>query len=210
MEIEIKYQNGKNCAEKVLKNAQISPFIGQKRCIKMIAIYYDTPNGDFSHAKLAMRLRQEGNSSICALKGGKMENGLARRLEIEVEALSIDEGWQKISSSAEFAAVLAILPQNSPLLCGAPAFVETARMDFLRTAWDYVRGGLHCELAQDIGNIYAGTRAASIDEFEIELKRGQEHDFLAFIAKIERDVALVRGNKSKYRRALDLMHTDNA
>lgn len=203
MEIEVKYLNGAQTAGKVLKSSVVAPYLNGRKTVKMSAVYYDTKNAELSTAGFALRLRGEGDATVCALKGGKIENGIACRLEIEVAADNVLQGWGKITRHADFPDALAPMAH-------AAEFIETAAMSFTRELCRYERGDLACELAQDSGEICAGGRTCAIDEFEIELLHGEQVEFLEFIERIEHENKLVRGEKSKYARAMELKGANNA
>lgn len=197
MEIEVKYLNGAQAAKKVFASTLVAPHLRGEKTVQMSAVYYDTKNSELSAAGFALRLRCEGDKLVCALKGGKIENGIARRLEIEVEAGDALQGWRKIAKHVDFPVALASLVQNAQ-------FAETASMRFTRELCRYERGALACELAQDIGEICAGGASCAIDEFEIELVCGEQAEFLGFIESLEQENSLQRGEKSKYARAMEL------
>lgn len=198
MEIEVKYAAAEPLVRALFGGA-LGGTMTPPREIEMEACYYDTPRGEFSDLGLALRFRREGENGVCALKGGSMENGLARRLEIEVAAGAPEEGFRRLAAAEGIPPRAAALLQTGELL-------PRAEMRFTRRAALLQKEGLTAELAYDRGVICAGGSEEPIDEIELELKTGDEAAFLALIARAEEQLPLKRFQKSKYARAKALMN----
>lgn len=197
MEIEVKYKTDENQAEELFSHPLIAPFLGPRRRIPMAAIYYDTARGGCAAAGFALRLRREGAARICAAKGGAMEQGVARRTELEVEAANLEQGIRALLAHPG-------LPEawRAPLREGME---ERARMEFDRVAADYERQGVRVELCYDTGFIAAGGKRAPIGECELELKQGSEQAFLGLARQVQQALGWQPWIRSKYDRAKELM-----
>ena len=68
MEIELKLgPAGKDVALALYNDTDLLPPAGAEEVIPMKTIYYDTPDRDFAARKETLRLRQEGDRSVCCL-----------------------------------------------------------------------------------------------------------------------------------------------
>lgn len=197
MEIEMKYAGGAQHPQDLFAHPLLAPWLGPCRTIPMEAVYYDTPGGDCARAGFALRLRREGEACICTAKGGGIHNGLARRVEIEVPATTLEEGVAALAAHPE-------LPGAWAPWLGQP-LEPRARMCFTRKAADYHRGALSLELCYDWGEITAGAGRAPIDEWELELKAGSEDAFLALNRALQQDLGWQPWEVSKYARAKALL-----
>lgn len=199
MEIEVKYRTTPEQALLLWRHPLLAPWLGESRRVPMEALYYDTPSGDCARAGFALRLRREGQLLVCAVKGGEKPDagGMARRIEIEKQAESLEQGVRALLEDPA-------LPQGWRSALAGP-LVEKARMTFSRQAADYRRQGLWVELCQDQGQILAGGKSAPIGECELELKEGDEEQFLGLVAALEQSLGWQPWTQSKYARAKELM-----
>ena len=163
----------------------------------MSAFYYDTPESGCAKAGFALRLRQEGPESVCTVKGGEVQDGVARRVEIEEKADTLDQGVQALLNRSD-------LPENWRDVLRGP-FQEKARMEFCRLSALFSREGLVVEVCRDQGRIQAGDKEAPIDEWELELKEGPEEEFDTLRRELEKGLGLKGWEKSKFARAMELL-----
>ena len=195
MEIEVKYKGEEGMD--LFAHPLLAPFLGPRKKTPMSALYYDTPESGCAKAGFALRLRQEGPESVCTVKGGEVQDGVARRVEIEEKADTLDQGVQALLNRSD-------LPENWRDVLRGP-FQEKARMEFCRLSALFSRQGLVVEVCRDQGRIQAGDKEAPIDEWELELKKGSEEDFDALRRELEKGLGLKGWEKSKFARAMELL-----
>ena len=94
MEIEVKYKGEEGID--LFAHPLLAPFLGPLGETPMSAFYYDTPESGCAQAGFALRLRREGPESVCTVKGGGMQDGVARRVEIEEKADTLEQGVQAL------------------------------------------------------------------------------------------------------------------
>lgn len=195
MEIEVKYKGEEGMD--LFAHPLLAPFLGPRKKTPMSALYYDTPESGCAKAGFALRLRQEGPESVCTVKGGGVQDGVARRVEIEEKADTLDQGVQALLNRSD-------LPENWRDALRGP-FQEKARMEFCRLSALFSREGLVVEVCRDQGRIQAGDKEAPIDEWELELKEGPEEEFDTLRRELEKGLGLKGWEKSKFARAMELL-----
>ena len=195
MEIEVKYKGEEGMD--LFAHPLLAPFLGPRKKTPMSALYYDTPESGCAKAGFALRLRQEGPESVCTVKGGEVQDGVARRVEIEEKADTLDQGVQALLNRSD-------LPENWRDVLRGP-FQEKARMEFCRLSALFSRQGLVVEVCRDQGRIQAGDKEAPIDEWELELKEGPEEEFDTLRRELEKGLGLKGWEKSKFARAMELL-----
>ena len=195
MEIEVKYKGEEGMD--LFAHPLLAPFLGPRKKTPMSALYYDTPESGCAKAGFALRLRQEGPESVCTVKGGGVQDGVARRVEIEEKADTLDQGVQALLNRSD-------LPENWRDVLRGP-FQEKARMEFCRLSALFSRQGLVVEVCRDQGRIQAGGKEAPIDEWELELKEGPEEEFDTLRRELEKGLGLKGWEKSKFARAMELL-----
>ena len=195
MEIEVKYKGEEGMD--LFAHPLLAPFLGPRKKTPMSALYYDTPESGCAKAGFALRLRQEGPESVCTVKGGGVQDGVARRVEIEEKADTLDQGVQALLNRSD-------LPESWREALNGP-FQEKARMEFCRLSALFSRQGLVVEVCRDQGRIQAGDKEAPIDEWELELKEGPEEEFDTLRRELEKGLGLKGWEKSKFARAMELL-----
>ena len=195
MEIEVKYKGEEGMD--LFAHPLLAPFLGPRKKTPMSALYYDTPESGCAKVGFALRLRQEGPESVCTVKGGEVQDGVARRVEIEEKADTLDQGVQALLNRSD-------LPENWRDVLRGP-FQEKARMEFCRLSALFSREGLVVEVCRDQGRIQAGDKEAPIDEWELELKEGPEEEFDTLRRELEKGLGLKGWEKSKFARAMELL-----
>jgi triphosphatase len=160
---------------------------------QMMGIYFDTPTHDLQKAGIGLRVRQEGNQWVQALKtAGKVVDGLHQRQEWEVE---VSDGQLNISA---FPADLVqryfndaqINQRLEALFCS----------DFTRQSWQWQQADNHVELCLDQGSVRSGTASEPISEVELELKAGNLQTLLDIATDLEKTLNLKAENISKAQR----------
>ena len=195
MEIEVKYKGEEGMD--LFAHPLLAPFLGPRKKTPMSALYYDTPESGCAKAGFALRLRQEGPESVCTVKGGGVQDGVARRVEIEEKADTLDQGVQALLNRSD-------LPENWRDVLRGP-FQEKARMEFCRLSALFSHEGLVVDVCRDQGRIQAGDKEAPIDEWELELKEGPEEEFDTLRRELEKGLGLKGWEKSKFARAMELL-----
>ncbi|GGC12010.1 hypothetical protein GCM10011352_43090 [Marinobacterium zhoushanense] len=163
-------------------------------------IYYDTSAQDLRRARVALRIRRDGERYIQTLKSaGNGQAGLSVRNEWE---------WERPEPSLDTDLLREHLP---PALCDdsllaslQPAF-ET---DFERHLWwlggESEEGAWQVEVALDRGEIRAGERRMPLCELELELKSGQSDQLFHLALEIARQLPVQVCDASKAQRGYEL------
>ena len=134
---------------------------GKVTRLRLQAFYFDTPDRDLVRAKIALRLRREGEQWVQTLKMPG-ENALSR-IEINHDRPSPDLDLS-VYAAEPFAAVLAKHAQALAI-----CYETDVQRIFRQTRTDL---GV-VEIALDTGLLRAGSVELPISEIEFELKRGQ-------------------------------------
>ncbi|MBV1790627.1 CYTH domain-containing protein [Marinobacterium sp. D7] len=163
-------------------------------------IYYDTPAQDLRRARVALRIRRDGERYIQTLKSaGSGQAGLSVRSEWE---------WERPEPSLDLGQLREYLP---PALCDdallaalQPAF-ET---NFERNLWwlggESDDGAWQVEVALDRGEIRVGERSMPLYELELELKAGQSDQLFHLALEIARQLPVQVRDASKAQRGYEL------
>lgn len=172
----------------------------QPGTVRMDARYYDTPDGMVKQMHGGLRLRIEGEQSICCLKlaaSSAFGGALKAREEFECEAPDIETG-------------LYLLPQQTKApadVCRAlldAGLVELGRTTFTRHAVLLTADGCTAELSFDHGELIRGGRRAPISEMELELKSGSAAAFEALGKHLQETFSLTPEPLSKLVRLMRL------
>lgn len=191
IEFELKYR-----ATEAQLSALASEFAGEHQVFRMHTRYYDTVDHAFAKRKLTLRCRMENDRSVCTLK--TPAGGIARG-EYEVETGSIEAAAPELCKLADLPELLPLLEAGVTEVCGAR---------FARMAAELSFPEFTAELALDRGVLTGGGKEIPLSEAELELKSGSREAMCLFAAVLERRFGLVREEKSKFRRALDLAMED--
>jgi len=199
MEVEIKLTVAREdlgrvlAAQAVRQRAQ-----GRARTMNLVSVYFDTPELDLHAARLALRLRQSGDTWLQALKGGAASTaGLTEREEYEwpVAGRRIDFGLLEGTPHGPVLAKRRVRETLRPVF--TTRFTRTLRR--LRLA-----DGTPAELCADLGEVRAGARRTPICEIEVELKGGNAQALFEFAADLLREVPFRLGATSKAERGYAL------
>jgi inorganic triphosphatase YgiF len=159
--------------------------------------YFDTPGAELEAARMALRLRRDGNRLRQTLKTrGQGGGGISTRgeWEWEVPGPGLDlRGLATLPSLADFS--------EAQLARLAPRFAT----DFRRETWQLEDAESHIELALDLGEIHAGDRRVAIREMELELKRGEPDRLWALAEALTDRVGLRPADTSKAARGNALL-----
>lgn len=170
----------------------------QNQTFYMKSQYFDTSDGFLHKQNIALRLRQENQTSICCMKRGNQNTpeGMRSHEEYQCEANSIQEG-------------LAILPEHgAPTeLCAevsAMPLKVTCEVTFTRSALLLQEDNTVCELALDSGTLYHNGKSMPLCEIELEFIAGDEKIFHTLAASLASYLSLTPEPLSKLERALAL------
>ena len=160
------------------------------------ARYFDTPSHTLQKAKLAYRIRREGENWVATIKGGgSSKGGLHARLEWNV-SVSNSEPEIGAFSHTEIGLKLQEIVGDEIL---EPIMITS----FERKKVDVVMpDGSTIEVAADKGAIIAGEKTAPILEIELELKTGQPVSLFMLGADLAREYPLLPEPDSKFYRGL--------
>ena len=162
--------------------------------------YYDTANRDLAHARVALRLRRDGEQFIQTLKSrGQSVAGLSERNEWDWylqrpeldPALLGDDCWP---------ASLAELDKASL----QPLFTTDFVREKADIGWGEGEGEVLIEAALDLGKVLADGREEEICELELELRKGRPEALLELAIGLAADLPLVPCDISKAERGYRL------
>lgn len=186
-EFELKYQAELPVLRKIQND------MGEFSEISMETTYLDTPDRALNKRKWMLRLRRENNKILCTLKT-PLPNG--ERGEWEAEKANVKEALPVLLGLGAPKELERLLMGGVEAVCGA-RFTRLARFITL--------GQTQVELALDSGVFLAGNREQPFWELEVELKKGEEKDAVAFAENLAEVYHLAPEPKSKLQRALALM-----
>ncbi|HEX3378752.1 MAG TPA: CYTH domain-containing protein [Paraburkholderia sp.] len=156
--------------------------------IKLVNIYFDTPQLALASSKSALRLRQTPDGWLQTFKTvGTATNGLHSRHEWEMPVAGAKLEIDRLLSACDEPAAVDALKQ------AAPSLVALFRTNFTRTLWLLDTDGAQVEAAIDQGDVLAEVdgevRRAPISEIELELKSGDEAALHTLTAELRKRVA---------------------
>ncbi|MGM0535096.1 MAG: CYTH domain-containing protein [Pseudomonadota bacterium] len=189
-EIELKLALGAETPEALRRHPRLAGLVPARK--RLGNTYYDTLEGDLERARMALRLRRDGDRLLQTLKTrGHGGGGLSTRGEWE---------WAVSGPGLDLAG-LAALP---PMAGHAPGLLERLvprfATDFERETWWLEEDGLSVELALDLGEIRAGEQVVAIRELELELKAGEPAALWSLADALAEGVALRPSDTSKAAR----------
>jgi triphosphatase len=171
---------------------------GSEGCQILDARYFDTPTYCLQKAKLAYRIRREGEQWIATVKGGGLSSGgLHERQEWNV---IVDDAQPDISVFEK-----TDIGQHLLAVVGDQTLEPILITRFERKTLDVVMpDGSQIEVAADQGTIMTGSKTAPILEVELELKAGQPSALFQLGAALAREYPLLPEPDSKFYRGLVL------
>jgi triphosphatase len=160
------------------------------------ARYFDTPSHALQKAKLAYRVRREGENWVATVKdSGSSKGGLHARQEWN-QVVSHNEPDIQVFSAMEIGPILQEIIGDENL---EPILITS----FERRKVDVVMSdGSTVEVAADKGAIIAGEKTDPILEIELELKTGQAGALFILGAALAQEFPLLPEPKSKFYRGL--------
>ncbi len=172
---------------------------GWERC-ELFNQYFDTPARDLAQAKVALRLRRDGEQIIQTLKSrGQSVAGLSERHEWDwyLSKAKLD---LKLLSDDCWPASLAELDKKQL----QPIFTTDFVREKAEIAWGRGKAKVVIEAALDLGKVIAGEGEEEICELELELRQGEPEALLELAAELAADLPLMPCDISKAERGYRL------
>lgn len=174
---------------------------GSEAVTPMRAVYMDTEDAALRKKEMAFRVRFEGTKIVATLKwGGSAEAGLHVRGELNV---AVDEAFAEEPSLDVFKG--SEIYDEIAEAAGDKKLVSVMEMSYIRKELRVDTGLSIDVISLDEGEIMTKNGSLPILELEIELYTGDKDDMLALGKKLEERYRLLPGDKSKYRRGLELL-----
>ncbi len=162
--------------------------------------YFDTPERDLAAAKVALRVRRDGEQFIQTLKTrGQSMAGLSERNEWDWNLAEAKLDLKKLDDSC-WPAALAELDKTQLV----PIFTTDFIREKAEIAWGRGKTKVVIEAALDLGKVIAGEGEEEICELELELRQGEPEALLELAAELAADLALMPCDISKAERGYRL------
>ena len=167
--------------------------------------YYDTPERHLARAKVALRLRRDGEQFIQTLKSrGQSVAGLSERNEWDWYLDKAKLDLKKLADDC-WPASLADLDKKTL----KPIFTTDFVREKAEIAWGRGKARVVIEAALDLGKVVAGKHAEDICELELELRQGEPQALLELAAELAADLPLMPCDISKAERGYRLHDPDS-
>ncbi|MBI6896842.1 inorganic triphosphatase [Pseudomonas putida] len=167
--------------------------------------YFDTPERDLSAARVALRLRRDGEVIIQTLKcRGQSVAGLSERNEHEWHLDKVKLDLKKLDTTC-WPEQLAELDKKTI----KPLFTTDFTREYAEIAWGRGKAKVVIEAALDQGFVIAGKRKEEICELELELREGTPEALLELAAELAASLPLMPCDISKAERGYRLLDPDS-
>ncbi|MBA1201559.1 inorganic triphosphatase [Pseudomonas capeferrum] len=167
--------------------------------------YFDTPERDLSAAKVALRLRRDGEVIIQTLKcRGQSVAGLSERNEYEWQLEKAKLDLKKLDATC-WPEQLAELDKKTI----KPLFTTDFTREYAEISWGRGKAKVVIEAALDQGTVSAGKRKEAICELELELREGDPQALLELAAELAASLPLMPCDISKAERGYRLLDADS-
>ena len=167
--------------------------------------YFDTPARDLAQAKVALRIRRDGEDFIQTLKTrGHSVAGLSERNEYDWSLSKAKLDLKKLSAEC-WPASLAELDKKQLQAIFSTDFVR----EKAEIAWGRGKAKVVIEAALDLGKVVAGKLEEEICELELELREGEPAALLELAAELAADLALMPCDISKAERGYRLFDANS-
>ena len=172
-----------------VKAAKAAGTLTRARALRITDYYLDSPDGAFSHRKIALRIRRVKGKFEATLKTKtKLVNGLARRKELTLA----------LPQARSLARALAVLSDKGSWAgCVLQDLVVRFVIVNKRTVHVLRAPNCRCEVALDHYVTCAKGKRFWRKEIELELKKGSEKAFLKVVQKINQNCSLPAATISK-------------
>jgi len=167
--------------------------------------YYDTPGRELAQAKVALRLRRDGDQFIQTLKSrGQSVAGLSERNEWDWYLDKVKLDPKKLTDDC-WPAALAELDKKTL----KPIFTTDFVREKAEIAWGRGKARVVIEAALDLGQVLVGKHAEEICELELELRQGEPEALLELASELAADLPLMPCDISKAERGYRLHDADS-
>ena len=167
--------------------------------------YFDTPERDLAKARIALRIRRDGDQFIQTLKTrGQSVAGLSERNEYDWYLTKAKLDVKKLDDSC-WPASLAELDKKTLQVIFTTDFVR----ERAEIAWGRGKSKVVVEAALDFGTVVAGKQKEEICELELELRQGEPQALLELAAELAADLPLMPCDISKAERGYRLFDANS-
>jgi len=167
--------------------------------------YFDTPERDLAQAKVALRLRRDGEEVIQTLKTrGQSVAGLSERNEYDWHLPKAKLDVKKLDGEC-WPEQLAELDKKTL----KPIFTTDFIRERAEIAWGRGKAKVVIEAALDLGHVIAGKQKEEICELELELREGEPAALLELAAELAATLALMPCDISKAERGYRLFDANS-
>ena len=162
--------------------------------------YYDSADRALARARVALRLRRDGEQIIQTLKSrGQSVAGLSERNEWDWHLDKAKLDLKKLTDDC-WPAELAALDKKTL----KPIFSTDFVREKAEIAWGRGKAKVVIEAALDLGQVKAGKQAEEICELELELRQGEPEALLELAIELAADLPLMPCDISKAERGYRL------
>lgn len=172
---------------------------------ELINQYFDTPARELAQAKVALRIRQDGDTFVQTLKTkGQSVAGLSERNEFDWPLVKAKLDVKKLDGEC-WPAALADVDKKTL----KPLFSTNFVREFAEIAWGRGKAKVVIEVALDLGAVIAGKQQEEICELELELREGDPAALLELASELAADLALMPCDISKAERGYRLFDANS-
>ncbi|WP_213878271.1 CYTH domain-containing protein [Pseudomonas sp. dw_358] len=162
--------------------------------------YFDTPDHELAAAKVALRVRRDGEEVIQTLKTkGQSIAGLSERNEYDWQLAKAKLDLKKLDGEC-WPEQLAGLDKKTI----KPVFTTDFVRERAEIAWGRGKAKVVIEAALDLGKVIVGKQSEEICELELELREGEPAALLELAAELAEKLALMPCDISKAERGYRL------
>ncbi|MBV4485835.1 CYTH domain-containing protein [Pseudomonas sp. SWRI153] len=162
--------------------------------------YFDTPERDLAQAKVALRLRKDGDEVIQTLKTrGQSIAGLSERNEYDWKLPKAKLDVKKLDGECWPESLVDLDKKTLK-----PIFTTDFVRERAEIAWGRGKSKVVIEAALDLGHVVVGKRKEEICELELELREGEPAALLELAAELAATLALMPCDISKAERGYRL------
>ncbi|GFM80594.1 adenylate cyclase [Pseudomonas cichorii] len=167
--------------------------------------YFDTPERDLAKAKVALRIRRDGDRIIQTLKTrGQSVAGLSERNEFNWDLPKAKLDLKKLEGDC-WPEQLADLDKKTI----KPLFTTDFVREKAEISWGRGKSKVVIEAALDLGHVVLGKQKEEICELELELREGESAALLELAAELAATLPLMPCDISKAERGERLFNADS-
>ncbi|MGV8916712.1 MAG: inorganic triphosphatase [Pseudomonas sp.] len=167
--------------------------------------YFDTPERELAQAKVALRIRRDGDAIIQTLKTkGNSVAGLSERNEYNWDLAKAKLDLKKLDGEC-WPEQLAELDKKTI----KPLFTTDFVRERAEIAWGRGKSKVVIEAALDLGNVIVGKQKEEICELELELREGEPDALLELAAELGLTLPLMPCDISKAERGYRLFDANS-